>query len=53
MSAVEKIKAKLSAYPGVRYSEQVDGIEIHATDASGFGVGAAQEEQTGDVRTHI
>jgi hypothetical protein len=39
MSAVEKVKAKLSSYPGVRYSEQVDGIEIHATDASGFGVG--------------
>ena len=39
MNAIQKIKAKLSAYPDVRYSESADGIEVHPRDQSGFTVG--------------
>lgn len=39
MNAIEKIKAKLSAYPDVRYSETADEIEVHPRDQSGFTVG--------------
>lgn len=39
MGAIEKIKAKLAKYPGVRYSETPDKIEVHPTDDSGFTVG--------------
>jgi hypothetical protein len=39
MNAIEKIKAKLSKYPDVRYSESADEIEVHPRDQSGFTVG--------------
>ncbi len=39
MNAIEKIKAKLSAYSDVHYSESADGIEVHPRDPSGFTVG--------------
>jgi hypothetical protein len=39
MNAIEKIKAKLSAYSDVRYSEGPDQIEVHPRDPSGFTVG--------------
>ena len=39
MNAIEKIKAKLSAYPDVRYSEHPNQIEVHPRDQSGFTVG--------------
>jgi hypothetical protein len=39
MNTIEKIKAKLSAYPDVRYSESADQIEVHPRDPSGFTVG--------------
>ena len=39
MNTLEKIKAKLSSYPDVRYSESADGIEVHPRDHSGFTVG--------------
>ena len=38
MNAIEKIKAKLSAYPDVRYSESPDHIEVHPGDPAGFTV---------------
>ena len=39
MNAIQKIKAKLSAYPDVQYSESANGIEVHPRDRSGFTVG--------------
>lgn len=39
MDAIQKIKAKLSKYPDVQYSESADGIEVHPRDQSGFTVG--------------
>jgi hypothetical protein len=39
MNAIQKIKAKLSAYPDVQYSESANGIEVHPKDRSGFTVG--------------
>jgi hypothetical protein len=39
MNAIEKVKAKLSAYPEIRYSEGPDLIEVHPRDPSGFTVG--------------
>jgi hypothetical protein len=39
MNAIEKIKAKLSAYPDLRYSERPNQIEVHPRDQSGFTVG--------------
>ena len=29
MTAIQKIKTKLSAYPDVQYSERADAIEVH------------------------
>jgi hypothetical protein len=39
MNAIEKIKAKLSAYSDVQYSEGPDQIEVHPRNRSGFTVG--------------
>ena len=39
MNAIQKIKAKLSAYPDIQYSESADGIVVHPRDRSGFTVG--------------
>jgi hypothetical protein len=39
MNAIQKIKAKVSRYPDVRYSESADEIEVHPRDQSGFTVG--------------
>jgi hypothetical protein len=38
MNAIEKIKAKLAAYPDVRYSERPNRIDVHPKDQSGFAV---------------
>jgi hypothetical protein len=38
MNAIEKIKAKLSAYSDARYSEGPEQIEVHPRDPSGFTV---------------
>jgi hypothetical protein len=32
MNAIQKIKAKLSAYPDVQYSESAAGIKVHPRD---------------------
>jgi hypothetical protein len=39
MNAIEKIKAKLSAYPDVQYSDSADEIEVHPRDQSEFTIG--------------
>ena len=39
MNVIQKMKAKLSKYPDVRYSERANGIEVHPKDQSGFTVG--------------
>jgi len=39
MSVIDRIKAKLGEYPGIRYSEAPNEIEVHPTDDSGFAVG--------------
>ena len=38
MNAIDKIKARLAAYPDVRYSERENEIEVHPRDPSGFTV---------------
>ncbi len=38
MSAVEKIRAKLEAYPGLTYKAEVDSICVDAPTDSGFSV---------------
>ena len=39
VTAIEKIKAKLSKYPDARYSESLHGISVPPRDRSGFTVG--------------
>jgi hypothetical protein len=39
MTAIEKIKARLSAYPEIKYSEGANEIEVHPSDNLGFSVG--------------
>lgn len=38
MSAIDELKNKLARYPGVRYTESSDAIEVCPTDKSGFSV---------------
>jgi len=39
MTAIEKIKARLSAHPEIRYSESPNEIDVIPPDSSGFSVG--------------
>ena len=39
MTAIEKIKARLSAHPEIRYSEGPNEIDVKPPDSSGFRVG--------------
>ncbi len=39
MTAIEKIKARLSAHPEIRYSEGPNEIDVIPPDSSGFSVG--------------
>ena len=39
MTAIEKIKARLSAHPEIRYSEGLNEIDVMPPDSSGFSVG--------------
>ena len=39
MTAIERIRARLSAYPEIKYSEGPNGIEVQPPDNSGFSVG--------------
>jgi hypothetical protein len=39
MTAIERIKARLSAHPEIRYSEGPNEIDITPPDSSGFSVG--------------
>ena len=39
MTAIDKIKAMLSAYPEIKYSEGPSGLEVRPSDNFGFSVG--------------
>src|SRR5688572_23362602 len=39
MTAIERIKARLSAHPEIRYSEGQNEIDVRPSDRSGFSVG--------------
>jgi hypothetical protein len=39
MTAIDRIKAKLSAHPEIRYSEGPNEIDVKPPDSSGFSVG--------------